>query len=189
MAALSASRLVCSAMPVMVSTMPPICSDLVARPSIAVPTWALELATSRIASVACAAARTPSSATLAGLLGGLGGGGRGLGAGAGGAGGLLDGLAGGLDHAHLALGALRDVGDRGGDLADGAAGLLGGRRHLLRGRGDGAGALGDLGEHAAELRAHRVVGVDRVLGLAEHLVEGGRQPAELVGAVDLDRAS
>ena len=44
-----------------------------------------------------------------------------VGAGSGGERGLLDGLAGGLDHAHLALGALRDVGHRGGDLTHSTA--------------------------------------------------------------------
>ncbi len=50
-------------MPVIVSTMPPMRADLAARSSIAVPTLAEDSATWRIASVACAAARTPSSAT------------------------------------------------------------------------------------------------------------------------------
>ena len=78
---------------------------------------------------------------LAGAVGGLGRDQRALGAGVGGARGLLDGVAGVLDHPHLALGALRDVGHRGGDLADGAAGLVGRVGHLLgRGR-DAAGAV------------------------------------------------
>ena len=38
-----------------------------------------------------------------------------------------------------------------------------------------------------ELAAHRVVGVDRGLGLAEHRVEGRREAAELVRGGDLDR--
>src|SRR5215218_634148 len=77
------------------------------------------------------------------------------------AGRLLGGLARGLDHAHLALGALGDVADRVGDLAEAAAGLLGGRRHLLRGRRDGVGVARDLADQRAELAAHVVVRVDR----------------------------
>ncbi len=123
---------------------------------------------------------------LAGLQRGLGGLAGGVGARAGGAGGLLECLAGGLDHADLALGALGDVADRLGDLADRAAGLLGGRRHLLgRGR-DRAGAAGDLGHHVVELAAHAVVAVEPAVDLDQHRVEGLRQHADLVGAVVLD---
>jgi hypothetical protein len=63
MAAFSASRLVCSAIPVIVSTIPPICSDFDASFSIAPATDSDESRTERIASVAYSAARTPSRAT------------------------------------------------------------------------------------------------------------------------------
>ena len=101
--------------------------------------------------------------------------------------GLLGALAGGLDHPDLALGALRDVTDGVGDLADRAAGLIGRGRHLLGRRSDGRRVARDVADQRAELLAHVVVGLDRVLGLAEHLVERLGEPAELVGRVDLDR--
>ena len=63
MAALSASRLVCSAMPVIVSTMPPIRSERAESSPIASDTSRELSATWRIASVACCAAATPSWAT------------------------------------------------------------------------------------------------------------------------------
>ena len=131
-AALSASRLVCSAIPVIVSTMPPIRCERAESCSIAPATCCEDAATPRIASVACSAASTPLSATRRASSAASAVEWAVCGAHAGGAGGLLDGLAGGLDHPHLALGALRDVGDGGGDLADGAAGLLRRGGHVAR---------------------------------------------------------
>ena len=63
MAALSASRLVCSARPVIVSTMPPIFSERADSSWIAVETSWEDIATWRIASEAELAASTPCSAT------------------------------------------------------------------------------------------------------------------------------
>jgi hypothetical protein len=60
----------------------------------------------------------------AGAVGGVSRGLGGLRARAGGARRLLDGFPRGLDHPHLALGALRDVTDGGGDLAHRAARLV-----------------------------------------------------------------
>ena len=115
---------------------------------------------------------------LARLLGGLGGGERGLRAGAGGAVGLLHGVAGGLDHAHLALGALGDVGDGAGDLADGAAGLLGGARDLLEPAETLPGAARDLRRSARRARCtSRCRPSIAALGLGEHRVEGGARAA------------
>ena len=59
-AAFSASRFVCSAMPVIVATMPPIRSERSARSRIAPPTRSEDAATSRIATVARSAAAAPS---------------------------------------------------------------------------------------------------------------------------------
>ncbi len=64
MAALSASRLVCSAMPVIVATIAPISFERSERSPIACVTSCEEARTARIASVACSAAVTPSPATL-----------------------------------------------------------------------------------------------------------------------------
>ena len=137
-AAFSASRLVCSAMPVIVSDDPadplatwptgPRCRRRPARRTRRAPdrVGGLRGGVDALAGdlAACSAASAVAVAEV-----GL----------AGGAGGLLHRLAGRLDHADLALGALRDVADRGGDLADRAPGLLGGGRHLLRRGRDGAG--------------------------------------------------
>ena len=72
MAALSASRLVCSAMPVIVSTMPPIRSRACRRaPGSRARPRARTRRPGGIASVACSAAATPSLGDVAGLVGGL----------------------------------------------------------------------------------------------------------------------
>ena len=155
-AALSASRFVCSAMPVIVSTIPPILLAAGGRgprsrrrprptsrrrrgsrrsPAAAAPTPSR--ATSRAWSAASEVSRALSALRAAAVAA------------------SWHGLAGGLDHAHLALGALGDVADGGRDLADGAAGLLGGRRHLLRRRRDAAGARRHLADQRPELLAHR----------------------------------
>ena len=63
-AALSASRLVCSAMPVIVSTIPPMRSERAESSWIAAETSSEEAATWRIASDAWLAASTPCSATV-----------------------------------------------------------------------------------------------------------------------------
>ena len=63
MAAFSASRLVWPAMPVIVSTMPPICSDFAASWLMASTTWADDSLTAAMALSACSAAETPWSAT------------------------------------------------------------------------------------------------------------------------------
>ena len=128
---------------------------------------------SRAASRACSAASAVDAAVLGARLGG--------------AGGLQHGLAGLLDHPHLALGAHRDVADGGGDLADRAARLVGGGGHLLGRGADRAGARGHLADQHAELRAHVVVGLHPALGLGQHLVERLRQLAQLVLGADLDR--
>ena len=110
----------------------------------------------------------------------------------------LHGLTGALDAAHLALGAVRDLGHGGGDLRDGAAGLVGRGGHLLRGGGDRAGALGELGDRARQLRAHRVVGLDggdRVvadradgLGDVADLVVGGARSGGVTGVTSTVRS-
>ena len=106
-AAFSASRLVCSAIVVIVSTMPPILRERAEKSSIAASTAALESAIRRMLSVASSAVRAPSAAALRALSAAS------LVATAmpalevGGAGGLLDGGAGRLDQADLALGAAR----------------------------------------------------------------------------------
>src|SRR4051812_18174172 len=97
------------------------------------------------------------------------------------------GLAGRLDHAHLTLGALRDVAHRGGDLTDRTAGLVRGGRHLLRGGGHRAGGRRNVADDVAERLARRVVGLDGADGADADLVDGGRDPAELVLAGVLDR--
>ena len=126
-AALSASRLVCSASAAIVVTMPPICSE--------------REESSRIAASTCAEDSRDLADRLGGidrrgdaLLGDAAGLQRrfgrlagGLGARVGGTSGLLEPGTHRFDHPHLALGALGDVADRVGDLGDGAAGLLGGR--------------------------------------------------------------
>ena len=156
MAALSARRLVWPAMPVMVATMPPICSDFAPSWCIAAVTCAEDSRTWRMASVACADGLLALGGDLAGRGGRVGGL---LGRLRGRAGGLADLLGrdlGLLDRAHLALGALGDVGHGGRDLADGAAGLLGGRRHLLRrGRQDAGVARDRADELGQALRATR----------------------------------
>ena len=155
MAAFSASRLVCSAMPVIVSTIPPICSDFAARPRIALGRPAPDDArTASIASVGLLGRGRPPGRRSRACVAALGGLLRASRRSAGGRGDLLDGARGRPRPAHLALGALRDLPDRGGDLADRAAGLLGGRRHLLRRRRDGARALGDLGQGGVQLGLH-----------------------------------
>jgi hypothetical protein len=63
-AALRASRFVWPAMPVIVSTMPPTCSDFAARPVIASLTADDASCTDAIACAACAAASTPASAAV-----------------------------------------------------------------------------------------------------------------------------
>ena len=104
-------------MPVIVPTMPPMRSDCAPSCWIASATAAEDAATSRIAAVADSAALTPSRATARASSAACAVCAATLGAGRGAAGGLLDGLAGGFDAADLALGALRDLGHGGGDLA------------------------------------------------------------------------
>ena len=132
MAALSASRFVCPAMPVIVSTMPPICSDLSPRSRMA---WVIELRLladrgHRLRGLGhLVDARAGELAGAAGDVGGLADGrGRLLRRDAD----LIGELLGLRDRAHLALGARGDLADGVGDLADGAAGLLGDAGHLLR---------------------------------------------------------
>ena len=120
-AAFSASRFVWPAMPVIVSTMPPICSDFSASWAIAPETAADAIAhrghrlgrAVRREHALLRDARAPRSAACAVSS--------------------LE-IAGTLDHARLALGAERDVADGARDLADRASGLGRGRRHLLGGR-------------------------------------------------------
>ena len=69
MAAFSASRLVWPAMPVIVSTMPPICSDLPESDWIASVISPVDARSASIALLACSAAATPSPATTAACAG------------------------------------------------------------------------------------------------------------------------
>ena len=122
-----------------------------------VPTCAEESATWRIASVACAAALTPSRATLAGLLGGLGGGSRrcrrwrSAARAASWTASRVDSTMRTWRSAPWATSA-----DGGGDLADRAAGLVGGRRpSAARRTRPCRRSADDLADQRAELRAHR----------------------------------
>ena len=131
MAALSASSLVCSAIAVFVSTIPPIRPDRSERSSIAAATAPDEAAMRLDAALARGRGSTLDGGG-AHALGGLAGGaprsqhswrrrvpppGR---------------RRAGLDEPVLALGALRHVTDRRGDVAHGPPGLLRAGRHLLR---------------------------------------------------------
>src|SRR3954471_6474036 len=194
-AALSASRFVCSAMPVIVSTIAPMRSERAARSRMA-PVTASELRdTSFMASVATRAAPAPSSATTRARAGAPAvspapaapSAAPRAGASARHARGVLRRAADGLDHPDLTLGALRDVADRRGDLADRAAGLAARRGHVAGGVRHRGGVGRDVADHLAELVAHRAVARDSALGLREHLVEALRQLRDLVLPDDLDR--
>ena len=169
--------------------MPPIRSERAERSSIAAPTCGGGGGDLRIASVACPAAATPSRATSRASSAASAVACAAAALAAGGAVGLLHGGAGGLDHPHLALGALGDVGDRVGDLADGAPGLLGGGGHLLRGGGDAAGARARRRRSARRSCARIVVvGRDRLRSaLASIALKVADELAELVGRADLER--
>ena len=186
-AALSASRFVWAAIAEIVSTIPPMRSERLDSSPIAAPACWEASATWRIASEACPTASTPSSASLRARSAASAVTQRGLGAGVGGARGLLDGGARVLDHPHLALGALGDVGHGGGDLADGAAGLVGRVGHLLGRARHAAGALRELAHQLGELRAHLVVVVDRARGVLADLVDGAGDAADLVAAELVER--
>ncbi len=170
-AAFSASRFVCSAIPVIVATIPPISSDFSVSARIASVASPEERRTASIALVACTTAAAPSSATSRACSAARGRLLRVVGAQLRGGGDLLGHLARVGDGADLPLGALGDLADRRRDLGDRAAGLLRGHRHLLRGGGDVGGAVGDLAQHLRQRRAHPRVGGDRRLRAAEHAVE------------------
>ena len=178
-AALSARRFVWPAIPVIVATIPPICSDFAPSWCIASVTCAEDSRTWRIACVAWATACSPASATsrawaaasavscadsadvrvAADLLGGL---------------------LGGLDRPHLALGALGDVAHRRRDLADRAAGLLGGGGHLLRRGREEAGVALHRAHELAQRLDGGVVRQDRVDDAFADRVERPRHLAQLV---------
>ena len=183
MAALSASRLVCSAMPVIVSTMPPIRSDCGRRgPGSRRRPAAEESATWRIAPVACSAALTPSRATSRACCGGAAVSWARSALVAAARRRLLGGLAGGLDHADLALGAGRDVADGVGDLADRAPGLVGGGGHLLRGRRQRGGRAVDGADQLAQVAGHAVQrGAERVTLGARRDIDGEVTGGDTVG--------
>ena len=162
MAAFRASRLVWSAMVEIVSTMPPMRSLRLVRPSI---TWRQVGRGVGQRPHRCGGfpggfdALVGDAAGLCRGLGGLGGGGAGL-----------------LDHTGLALGTGGDVADGVCDLLDRASGLIGRGRHLLGSareasrrhrdlREDGRDVLG----HAVERDAERVAlrpGLDRLREVA-----------------------
>ena len=186
-AAFNASRLVCSAIPVIVPTIPPIRSDFSPSSRIA-PVASLE--TSRAARIVSVARVTGGGALLGDRARLLRGArrllrvARALLRGGGDLGGQLARL---LDGAHLAVGALRDLPHRRGDLADRAAGLLRGGGHLLRGGSDARGAVHDLPQDRRDAGAHAVVGVERdERGLVDR-VDRQRDLADLVAGDALDR--
>ena len=179
MAALSASRLVCSEMPVIVATMPPMRSDFSERRSMPVPTRPAASASDADRLRGLVGGVGALAGDALGELGGLGAAAGALGGGSGRAGGLLDGFARGLHDADLALGALGDVADRGGDLPDGVAGLGRRRRHLLRGGRDHCGHVGDLADERVELRHQRGIALELDADLMRLRVEGVRQRAQL----------
>ena len=186
MAALRASRLVCAAIAVIVSTIPLISCDLPARPRIAVVTSCEASRTLLIAALAWAAAVTPWRATsrvsraapaVSSVVRAVS------------PDGALHprrGVAGGGDHDDLALGAAGDGAHRAGDLGHRAAGLLGVGGDLLGGGADAAGAVGDLADHRAEVGAGRLVGGDRGAGAVDELVDDRAGGADLVACARAD---
>ena len=211
MAALSASRLVCSEMAVIVSTMPPMRVDFSPSWRIAALTSADEVCTPRMASSTLATACSPTSAEArasaatwavsAAFSRRVAAGRRHL-------------LAHGADLVHgadLLLGAARDLADGLGDLADGATDLLGGRGHLDAGAvqrgggaGDGADDLGDAVAHLDEgvaqrvalgarldldgevARAHLGGGAGGLTQVVDDLGEGVAHGGDLVAAVHVE---
>ena len=188
MAALSASRFVCSEMPVIVSTMPPIRAERSARRRIAVPICSLEAATCWIATGGVLGGGDALTGGVARVLGGLRGRLGGRRCSRRGTGGLLDRVTRGLDDPHLALGTLGDVADGVGDLAT--------RRGPLPPRSTAISCevLETVRELPAmspiswlELAAHLVVAGDRAVDLLDHGVRGRAGLADLVAQAVVQR--
>ena len=87
----------------------------------------------------------------------------------------------------LALGALGDLADGGGDLADRAAGLLGGGGHLLRRGRDGRRRPRRPRRSSPPSAPQCAVGVDASDGVVADLVDGLGDARDLVVAADRDR--